>query len=668
MNHRTCEDADTVLAGAGDLAIPAALRGLGGIAVGSVVVLGVLGDDPHVAPAVDALLVVAGFLAVRAALGAAAAGTWSVGWALARVVRMLLPATAVVLVTAAAATATTLPSSWWPQVQADVVASILLVQNWHLALLAPATAPGGALAGPLTYLWVLAVLGQLLVGAALVLGLAVVLARRTGRRAGSVAAVGLLVLAVTSAVWAATHRADLAPLDTGTRAWAFAAGGLLATAPAAWAPRSRPVVNASTAVGLTAIAAALLPSSPVVTAVAVFGTLIVVHALAHGPTTASSRLLGLAPLQALGAVALPLYLWSGLVLGFYLAWRDRPDVGLRGGVVVLAVAVVLASATWAGGRSWQAHRCGAGTVRPLAVGVAALLLVTGAWHAASTLRPGGFVTVADPAHPGAASRLPGYGGIAAASVVPGPTERAADWAPGASRCRTSPVEATLTICDEQVAAPSFRVVVVGDSHVEQLLPAVRPIVDQRRGQLVTMLRGACPFSTASDTAPGDAGCAAWNRTAMSEIVAMRADLVVTLASRDARSALTEETPEGFVEAWRVLEQAGIPVLAIRDNPRLPFSPTACVDAHPADPNVCAAPRAALVAASPPWTRVGPLPANVTFLDLGDTYCTDSVCPAVVGNVLVYLDANHVTATFTGTAAPVVAPAVLRAMDGFPPGY
>jgi hypothetical protein len=40
---------------------------------------------------------------------------------------------------------------------------------------------------------------------------------------------------------------------------------------------------------------------------------------------------------------------------------------------------------------------------------------------------------------------------------------------------------------------------------------------------------------------------------------------------------------------------------------------------------------------------------------------------VVGNVLVYLDANHVTATFTGTATPVVAPAVLRAMDRVPRG-
>jgi len=322
------------------------------------------------------------------------------------------------------------------------------------------------------------------------------------------------------------------------------------------------------------------------------------------------------------------------------------------------------------GRGPTRSRRGAGTGRlwPLAAVVIMLVLATGAWYAASTLRPGAFVAVPDRAHPGAAARLPGYGEVPAGPVVPGPESRAADWAPGASRCRTSSLEATLRICGEPVDDPPFRVVVVGDSHVEQLLPAVRPIVDERRGQLVTMLRGACPFSTTSDTVPGDAGCAAWNRAAMAEIVAVRADLVVTLASRDGRSALTEETPAGFVDAWRELERAGIPVLAIRDNPRLPFSPTACVDARPTDPGACAAPRAPLVAASPPWTRVGPLPGNVAFLDLADTYCTATACPAVVGNVLVYLDANHVSATFTGTAAPVVAPALLRAMEHVTPGY
>ncbi|GAA4743780.1 SGNH hydrolase domain-containing protein [Actinomycetospora chibensis] len=677
MSLRPRKDGATVLAGDPEVAaVPGALRGFGGIAVGLLVALGVLGEEPRAAVALDVLLVLAGFLVVRHGLAAVHGGSWSVGRGLTRALRTLLPVTVVVLLAAAVATAVSLPSSWWPQIQADVVASVLLVQNWHLALFAPATAPGGALAGPLAYLWALAVLGQLLLGVVLVLGLAVALAGRLGRRVETVLAVLLLVITVASGVWATVGPA---PLDTAARAWVFAGGGLLATAPGTWALRSRPTVGLSTLVGLAGIAAALLSSSPLVPIVAVLGALTVVHALAHGPATAVSRLLGLLPLRTLGAVALPLYLWAGLVLGFYLVWRGRPEVGLRGSAVVLGVAVVLALVTRAVRRCAPRSRRGGdgsggggvggvGRLRSMAALVVTLVLATGGWYVASTLRPGAFVAAADPAHPGAAARLPGYGEVPAGPVLPGPESRAADWAPGASRCRTSPLEATLRICGEPVADPPFRVVAVGDSHVEQLLPAVRPIVDERRGQLVTMLRGACPFSTGSDTVPGDGECAAWNRAAISEIVALRADLVVTLGSRDGRSALTEETPAGFVEAWRELERAGIPVLAIRDNPRLPFSPTDCVDAQPTDPGVCAAPRAPLVAASPPWTRSGPLPGNVVFLDLADTYCTDTACPAVVGNVLIYLDANHVSATFTGTAAPVVAPALLRAMEHVTPGY
>lgn len=563
------------------------------------------------APILVALLAVAGLVAVRALLDAVGPGG-SLRRAVARGARGLLAPLAVVVAAGCVATAVTLPSSWWPQVQAEALASLLLVQNAYLALETPAAAPGGALAGPFAHLGAVAVLGQLLLGAALLAGLA---ARTGRRRAGRVLAVLLAVAGVTSATYAWTRAGEpaaMVALDTGAQAWAFAAGGLLAVVGA----------RSSRSVG---------------------------------------RVLAAAPLRVLGALALSLYLWSGLVAAFYLAWRERPELGLRGGAVVLAVTVVLAAATVAAGRVPRVRG-----VVPVVVAAVTLLLVAGAWAAVTAWRPGAVVTVADPAHPGAAVRLAGYGAVPPAPVVPGPAARGADWAPGGRTCTTSALAAELRTCRDPVPDARFRVVVVGDSHVEQLLPAVRPIVAERHGEVVTMLRGACPFSTTSDTVPDDAGCASWNRAALGEITAMRPDLVVTLASRDARSPATEETPAGFVDAWRSLERVGIPVLAIRDNPRLPASPGPCIDRQPAE--TCTVPRAALLAATPPWTRAGPLPGSVTVLDLADTYCTATVCPAVVGNVLVYLDANHVSATFTGTAAPVVAPALLTAMERRPPGY
>ncbi|MBK0296601.1 polyprenyl synthetase family protein, partial [Bacillus sp. S34] len=40
-----------------------------------------------------------------------------------------------------------------------------------------------------------------------------------------------------------------------------------------------------------------------------------------------------------------------------------------------------------------------------------------------------------------------------------------------------------------------------------------------------------------------------------------------------------------------------------------------------------------------------------LVDLTEYYCTDTVCPAVIGGVLVHRDATHLTNTFAVTLAP-----------------
>lgn len=40
-----------------------------------------------------------------------------------------------------------------------------------------------------------------------------------------------------------------------------------------------------------------------------------------------------------------------------------------------------------------------------------------------------------------------------------------------------------------------------------------------------------------------------------------------------------------------------------------------------------------------------------MLDLTDRFCIQGRCPAVIGNVLVYLDNNHVTADYSKSLSP-----------------
>ena len=48
-----------------------------------------------------------------------------------------------------------------------------------------------------------------------------------------------------------------------------------------------------------------------------------------------------------------------------------------------------------------------------------------------------------------------------------------------------------------------------------------------------------------------------------------------------------------------------------------------------------------------------MPPNVRFLDLAARVCGPSFCPAVLGNVLVYLDDNHLTASYATSMADLM---------------
>ncbi|MEY4349190.1 MAG: hypothetical protein RL719_487, partial [Actinomycetota bacterium] len=52
---------------------------------------------------------------------------------------------------------------------------------------------------------------------------------------------------------------------------------------------------------------------------------------------------------------------------------------------------------------------------------------------------------------------------------------------------------------------------------------------------------------------------------------------------------------------------------------------------------------------------------VTLVQFDDVYCDASVCPPVIGHVVVYRDDNHLTNTFTRTLAPYLEPSIIAAL-------
>ncbi|MEV7554334.1 acyltransferase family protein [Amycolatopsis sp. NPDC089917] len=628
---------------------------------------------------VDAFFLISGFLVTGQLYRAASRGKIEYRPMWGRMIKRLFPAALTVLLLIIAASTVLLPQNRWFQTIKEVVASALYVENWQLAADSTDYFAQHNSASVVQHFWSLSIQGQFYVVWPLLVGLVLLIAKKAKRNVLPLllAALGTVFAAsLAYSVWLTAVDQPLAYFDSLTRAWEFALGGLLALlVDRVRVPRSARVAFGWAGVaGLVSCGLVLQVGTVFPGYLALWPTLSAALVILAGDTAfkgGADRFLSSRPLKYLGDLSYALYLWHWPVLVFYLVARDREEVGLRGGAVIIALSFVLAvlthhlvekpiRASEIGARTrWGAYRFGVATL-------AAVLAATGAWQWVSVSQADTYsIAVNDPDHPGALAHTEGfkYWGAADAALVPSFVAVSEDWAGiDPARCGVSPRNADLEVCTSQTSGhPTRRIVVTGDSHAGQFLGALLPIAEQRNWEVTSILRGGCPFSTDSDAVPGDQACIDWNSAVVDEIATTRPDAVMTIGTRDVRTGVEERVPGGYVAQWRKVDEAGIPVLAVRDNPRFGQSPSACVESRGVQAPECATPRYDLYAVEPPYETLPDLPGNVRFLDFSDYFCTADVCPPVIGNVLVYLDDNHVSGTYMSTMSGIAGKAITEAL-------
>jgi hypothetical protein len=278
-------------------------------------------------------------------------------------------------------------------------------------------------------------------------------------------------------------------------------------------------------------------------------------------------------------------------------------------------------------------------------------------------------------HPGAAAMAPGFGEVPDVPFLPAVLKAQKDYpvvVKGDCHVKLVPTgredgwanlyQQTLTSPDCQFGDPDADqvVVLVGGSHAAQWFTALEIVATERGWHLISTTKSGCRLGE-TPRALNDEGrsCVAWNAAAVRELVELRPDLVVTTSTVTGSSG--ERIDEGAVAAWRALDAAGIPVVAIRDNPRWPSSPVDCLAIHGSNPDRCQVARSRSVAAVDPTSQMTDPPGNVTFIDLNDYLCDGDRCPAVVGNIVANYDQNHLSASLVRTIAPMLG-ARLPALD------
>lgn len=676
------------------------LDGLRGVAIALVVAFHIWAG--RVSGGVDVFLVLSGFFFAGMLLRRADSGTVGVLTTVRRTLRRLLPAMIVVLAAVVVAAVVLLPHTRWSDIAGQTLASLFYYQNWYLALSWSDYLAADPSVSPLQHLWSMSVQGQLylalllsIAGAAWLLRRAMdagawklALTRPWLRRAGQdgvlrmVVAVLFAGVAIASFWYAAvgvSTQQGWNYYDTFARAWEPLAGALLAiAAPLVRLPRllrellAWAGIAAIVCCGWLVVGSLVFPGPYALIPVLATAALILAGA---GRDTADqplvNRLLASAPMVGLGGFAYALYLWHWPMLIFYLGELHQRRAGLIGGGVIIALSMVLAYATHhlveepLRIRSKPAVSARASTNSRLPMIAGVVVSTVGVLVVASTLTwqwsnsaKAHAVGELDPTkYPGAAA-LTDHALVPRAPMRPTTEEAPADIAyPTRDGCISDFDTRAVITCTYGDHNAHHTVAVVGNSHAEHWIPALQILGEQYRFRVVVYLKMGCPLTVADDPVykgQQNPDCRDWSSEVIDRLGNEHPDFVFTTATRPADNG-GDETPQDYVDVWSALSKRGLDVIGIRDTPWLRrngirYRAIDCL-ASGGNRESCGIKRSDALSPVDPAAAPAATFPDMHLIDLNDAVCEPAVCPVVVGNILVYHDEHHLTASYSRSLAP-----------------
>lgn len=618
------------------------------------------------------------------------------------VFQRLLPAAATVIAGTLVASYFIIAPARWASLLDDAQAALFYFLNWRLAFESvDYYAQDATLKTPFQHFWSLSMQGQIFILWPLLFAVVALLVRYLRLRVLPTALLifgSVFVASLTFSVLETANNQAFAYFDTRTRLWEFAAGTLLALLVLAWrVPQVLKVpLGWLGVIGLVTCGWLLPVEQAFPGYLALWPLLSAAFVIAAGQTGSAlgvDRILSAGPLQKMGAISYCLYLVHWPILILYTSAVGKPQAGWLDGTLIILASIagawVLHTLVEKPLRAWEKkpsrralkHAAAApspvpwdtgvrgskhkdargGWVRPVAVIAACLLLIGGfvlggqRWLATKTVEwatneqyagterfPGALAAdttrrYADPAIPMTTDHQRG-GLDGSCEVHPGITNPALGDTASFNYCWGSfntGFEGPLTV-------------VAGDSHAHHTaLPVFQQIASTTNTNIISMLRPGCRFSIPEQGDPEDP-CYVHNQDVYHQILEQRPDNVVLITTRTFAGSNEEIFTPYLEPAIAAFTEAGINVIGVRDNPRWEVDMFECAQNNLQNPSVCGADEAEKLGDSDPGLEILNRYSNAYSLDFTPVLCPNRFCDAVVGNIIVYMDDNHINRSYALT--------------------
>ena len=651
---------------------------------------------------VDVFFVISGYLITLHLLGNIPTNGRGLVDFWSRRVRRLLPASLLVLGATLLASRLFAPETQWANTAEQTRAAALYFLNWVLAGDAVDYLAAGEAASPVQHFWSLAVEEQFYLLWPVLILLLGLLARRLGRENRLHVILGGLVLVVGASLAYSVHITGSSPAEayfvTPARIWELGVGAILATVVLlvptqqdghrhrAPSQGMRPSVAVPLAwAGLAAIAFSAATYSSETpfpgwqAAVPVLGTAAVIAAQSTSGSGSPGTLFSLPPVQWLGDVSYSVYLWHWPLVvilpqatGHSLTAVDR--IAIVAATLGLAWLTKLHVEDRFRTASWALPR-----PKPFAVAAMAMALVVagsaGQLYEVDQLAAQSRTSL----ERGLSGQIPCFGAAALDNpkacpavsyddLVPRPLDAASDKSDAYATQKATGTDCwsyypgfPLKTCSFGRPQSTTNVILTGNSHAGQWLPALQRIADQENFRITTYLASECAVADLRqefDTEAQSTACRRWVDRTTQKVIELKPDLVVMTnrisapAEGRSRAASTDLYTAGYKTVLDAWVAAGIPVLVLRDTPYPGDSIPDCVAQKQDDYADCDGPLSKWAAPKADKAAVSDVDdPDVRFLDLTQHICGPKTCQAVTGGVITYFDASHLTATYATTVSP-----------------
>lgn len=635
----------------------------------------------RVSGGVDVFFVVSGFLITTSLLSKYARDgyikftTFILG-----LLKRLLPNALIVLIFVVIAGYFILPEVRHSETIREVIASLFYFENWQLAVTGTDYLDQNNEKSPVQHFWAMSIQGQFYIIWFLIISLAIFLNKKMKIDFKKLFAIVLSVLFILSfgySIYLTEVNQPWAYFDTRTRVWEFAIGGILMLV--IFKIKIPQVISLIIGwIGLAGLISTGLileveTSFPGYVALWPIVSAVLIMLAGQNPSNFGvEKFLGSKLMIKLGGLSYGLYLWHWPLLAFYYVIFDTHNVSLISGILLILLSLLLSYLSTSFiekpiARFVTEKQYSIKAFTPVLSMIGVLVLALAMWIGFNKYQSSlADQFKGDPNYPGALASTEEFEDLEEVDPIPDLGSLKSDKAePYTDGCHVSPGVSEVGICEYgEVEDYDYTVALVGGSKSTHWLPSLQSFAEDDSIRILNVTKSGCQFSYGSENDDRDQDCIDWNENVINDLSSENPDLVVTLA--DTGSVKQDEVPEGYINQFNRLNEHGIEVMAIRDTPYFDKNVSECLGKNGVESKECDMETSDFSPDEAAWEKLDNPPENVHYVDYSEYICKDGTCPAVIGNIVAYIDKSHMSATFNETFGPIVEQDIMGILEDITP--